>query len=111
MEGIKMTSFAKAREAAASALKTKPCRDFFDVNGELDELRRREAVDAALSAFEEAGFVLVPCLHDGKAGLTHEMCDAFWRRHAEAAEKHGHYESTNAAYNAMIAAAIAERQK
>ena len=51
------------------------------------------------------GMVLVPAKHDGKAGLTHEMCDAFWRGYREANEKHGHFESTNAGYNSMLAAA------
>jgi hypothetical protein len=51
------------------------------------------------------GWQLVPTKHEGKAGLTHEMCDAFWKRHSEASQKHGHYESTNAGYNALLAAA------
>lgn len=39
------------------------------------------------------------------AGLTPEMCAAFWAAHAEALGKHGHFEATNAGYNAMLAAA------
>lgn len=36
------------------------------------------------------------------AGLTHEMCDAFWRAFDKANEHRGHFESTNAGYNAML---------
>ncbi len=39
------------------------------------------------------------------SGLTKEMYDAFWKAFDKAYEHRGHYESTNIAYNAMLAAA------
>jgi hypothetical protein len=51
------------------------------------------------------GWKLVPMKHDGKAGLTPEMFDAFWVAFTKASEHRGHFESVNAGYNAMLAAA------
>lgn len=49
------------------------------------------------------GWQLVPTKHDGRAGLTHDMCAAFWHAY-EAADAlgRGYYEATNAGYNAML---------
>jgi hypothetical protein len=51
------------------------------------------------------GWQMVPTKHEGRAGLTHEMCSAFWAAFHDAEETRGHFESTNAGYNAMLAAA------
>lgn len=56
------------------------------------------------------GWQLVPTKHAGSdgailAGLTWEMHDAFWGAYKLSIEKHGSFESTNAGYNAMLAAA------
>jgi hypothetical protein len=49
------------------------------------------------------GWKLVPTKHDGRAGLTHDMCEAFWAAYTRADEHgRGHYEATNAGYNAML---------
>ena len=50
------------------------------------------------------GWKLVPTKHDGKAGLTPEMFDAFWAAFTKASEHRGHFESVNIGYNAMLAA-------
>jgi hypothetical protein len=69
--------------------------------------RARLAADRVLSHRSRSvdGWKLVPTKHDGCAGLTHEMCDAFWAAYDRAGLKHGQFESTNAGYNAMIDAA------
>jgi hypothetical protein len=106
-----MTDFAKAREAAADAM----CRA--DTGQSLETFRRQpfernpdwyvEAIDAALSAFEAAGFVLVPREYTpemeaaGHAAYERELLRS--RHHVDSAFK--------ARWSAMIAAAIAERQK
>jgi hypothetical protein len=64
------------------------------------------AADELLESLRSRGYVVVPCKHDGRAGLTHEMCHAFWQAHDAAWNRgRGHYESTNAGYNALIDAA------
>lgn len=64
------------------------------------------SADEFLAALRSHGYAVVPCKHDGRAGLTHEMCAAFWDAFQAAVNRgRGHFESTNAGYNAMIAAA------
>lgn len=55
---------------------------------------------------------LVPAKYDAgngvvRAGMTDAMHDAFWKRFEEASQKHGDWEATNAAYNAMLSASPA----
>lgn len=48
------------KEKIADELRKLPLRDPAQSGGELDELRIREAVRAALRAIEEAGFAIMP---------------------------------------------------
>lgn len=50
------------------------------------------------------GYALVPKLHEGRAGLTHEMMTAFYKAF-EANQQRGDFERLNAGYNALIGAA------
>jgi hypothetical protein len=78
-----------------------------EIAGRLEYASEADEVAAdALEALRARGYVVVPCKHEGRAGLTHEMCHVFWQAHDAAWNKgRGHYESTNAGYNAMIDAA------
>jgi hypothetical protein len=104
------TDFAKAREAAAAKL-SQELQTILNgaVKREQGSFSVAPLVDAALSAFEEAAFVLVP------KEPTPKMLDAAAKamspehrptqRRVSVKRKHA------IRYNAMIAAAIAERQK
>lgn len=79
-----------------------------------DRTMLARAITAYLTSAGEGavpvGWQLVPTKHAGSdgtilAGLTWEMHDAFWGAHKLSIEKHGSFESTNAGYNAMLAAA------
>lgn len=74
--------------------------------------RGMAAALTALQALDHAGYAVVPKLHEGRAGLTDIMCAEFWRAFEIAQAKgRGHYESTNAGYNALIRASVVERAK
>lgn len=75
----------------------------------LAELGKRQLAAFPPPAGEQEGWQLVPTKHGDRAGLTHEMCDAFWNAFNKASEHRGHYESTNAGYNALLAA-VPERR-
>lgn len=93
-------------EAMARAMIRRTAEHYGDAPPENPDTSLTELlVRAALAEARKMGWQLVPVVHNGKAGLTHEMCNAFWERYFDACKKHGYYESTNAGYNAMLSAA------
>jgi hypothetical protein len=61
--------------------------------------------EAGITLCDTATHAVVPrYTGDGKAALTKPMFEAFWSAYTVALNKHGHYESVNAGYNALVAA-------
>lgn len=98
---------AKPRTAHEEAVR-EATRQTFSLGPQLPV---QHIINAYLDAMKARGWRMVRGVHDGRAGLTPEMCVAFWERFWWAEKKHGHYESTNAAFNALLNAAPDPRGK